>query len=472
MRGTKRRNAGIRWVGALVVLLVAASCIQGPNTGGQGTTILGILDATSLGYQQSEFFLTGFAQSYAPTAPIPTDGKLQVAAQPRDETGVYRTRVIVMRPADAADFNGTVVVEWMNVTAGQDIPTDWVMGHNEIIRSGAVWVGVSAQAVGVNALKNGPNPRYDSLTHPGDSFSYDIFTHAGQRVRDGAGNVLGGLVPERVLATGESQSASRLVTYIDAVQPLEHVYDGFLVHSRGSSGSSISQSPLPSVPFPAPAPIRDDLDVPVMVVQAEGDVISSNLATRQPDTNLFRAWELAGTSHADLYTSLAGFNDTGNGSGAIQMFGFMRNPIDVFGCAQPMNAGPHHWQFQAALHHLETWVRDGLAPPVGPLLEVASTSPVALERDALGNALGGVRSPQVDAPVARLDGLNDGPGFCRLSGSTTPFTAEQLVGLYPTHQDFVNQWLNAVYQAVAGGFLLPADAPELASAAALSTVPA
>ena len=42
------------------------------------------------------------------------------------------------------------------------------MAHNELIRSGYAWVGVSAQAVGVNALKNGATTaaRYGSLEHP------------------------------------------------------------------------------------------------------------------------------------------------------------------------------------------------------------------------------------------------------------------------------------------------------------------
>ena len=53
-----------------------------------------------------------------------------------------------------------------------------------------------------------------------------------KRIRDDAGTMLGGLQPKHVIAIGESQSAGRLVTYIDAVHPLVDVYDGFLVHSR------------------------------------------------------------------------------------------------------------------------------------------------------------------------------------------------------------------------------------------------
>jgi hypothetical protein len=469
MRGTKHRVAAVRVIVAMAVVLIAASCTQ-PMTTGTTPNLGTAFDLSPFGYERSESYLTGFAQTYALTAPLATNGKLQVAAQPRTEAGLYRTRLQVIRPTDPAKFNGTVIVEWLNVSSGADGAIDWNMAHNEMIRLGAAYVGVSAQAVGVNNLKNDVNPRYDSLVHPGDSYSYSIFSDAGRAVRDQAATVLGGLTPSRLIASGESQSASRMVTYIDAVQPLEHVFNGFMVHSRGASGAPLSQDPLAAVSFPAPAPIRDDLDVPVMVVQAEGDVISSNLAARQPDTGKFRSWELAGTSHADTYTVIAGASDSGDGAGAAAMFNYMRNPVNP-GCGSPINAGPHHWNLQAAWRHLNTWVRTGVAPPVGPPLQVASTSPVVLVRDANGNALGGVRSPQVDAPIATLLGTNTGPGFCRLFGTTIPLTPAQLHALYPTHDDFVFKWLSAVYTNAAAGFILPADATELINAASSSTIP-
>ena len=85
--------------------------------------------------------------------------------------------------------------------------------------------------------KPGDPVRYAALSHPGDSFSYDIFSQAGQAIRDNAALMLGGLTLHKLIAAGESQSAARLVTYIDAVQPLVHVYDGFLVHSRLATGA-------------------------------------------------------------------------------------------------------------------------------------------------------------------------------------------------------------------------------------------
>jgi hypothetical protein len=297
-----------------------------------------------------------------------------------------------------------------------------------------------------------------------------MFNIAGRDIRQNVATVLGGLQPQRLIATGESQSAGRLVTYLDGVHPSAQVYDGFMVHSRGAGGARLTQPPLPDVPVPSPLQIRNDLDVPVFVVEAEGDVVNSNLGARQPNTALFRSWELAGTSHADAYTVNVGFNDIGNSQGAFQMFGFMRNPLAV-GCGKPINAGPHHWLLQAAFHHLDAWVRTGVAPPVGTPLDVVSTTPVVLARDAQGNALGGVRSPQVDSPVATLDSRNTGAGFCLLFGSTTPLTPQQLVALYPTHSDFVTAWLASLTNAVQGGFILPLDASELYAAAAGSQVP-
>ena len=120
--------------------------------------------------------------------------------------------------------------------------------HTELIREGAAWVGVSAQVVGVEGgpsilglvgtpLKTVNPARYGSLSLSSDSFSYDIFSQAGQAIRQPSGaGPLGDLRVKRLIAAGESQSASRLVTYIDAVHPVAGVYQGFLVHSRGGGG--------------------------------------------------------------------------------------------------------------------------------------------------------------------------------------------------------------------------------------------
>jgi hypothetical protein len=68
----------------------------------------------------------------------------------RRATARYKTRLLVYRPSDPKKFNGTVVVEWLNESAGADTAPDWIGDHTELIRQGFAWVGVSAQALGVN----------------------------------------------------------------------------------------------------------------------------------------------------------------------------------------------------------------------------------------------------------------------------------------------------------------------------------
>ena len=193
-------------------------------------------------------------------------------------------------------------VEWLNVTGGADASPDWVHSHLQIAREGAVYVGVSAQFVGVNQLKNGGPRRPPAIRLATQRWSIPATatrTTSSRRSprRSGTGGLLGGLEPRRVMALGESQSAGRLVTYINAVQPLADVYDGFVVHSRDSGGAPLSQAPLPSVTV-SRTDIRDDLDVPVIVFQSEVDVAGSALLARQPETRMgkFRLWEVAGTA--------------------------------------------------------------------------------------------------------------------------------------------------------------------------------
>jgi hypothetical protein len=457
--------------------------VTGPVTGGNGQIVLQGTDfpLSSVEYTQSEYFLSGTATSYTPVAPLSSSGKWRVAPA---TTAPYTTRIVVDRPADPARFNGTVVVEWLNVSAGLDAAADWVYGHTQLIRDGYAWVGVSAQQAGADELKGADPVRYAALSDPGDSYSYDIFSQAGQAVRDDPAQVLGGLRPRTVLAEGESQSAFRLTTYIDAIQPLVHEYDGFLVHSREGSAAPLSQSPQASVNAPAVVRFRPDLGVPVLDVQTETDLLSpliGYLPATQPDTSAFRLWEIAGTAHADAYDLALGAGDTGNGATDVEELNSMLSPPDinipgVFSCALPVNTGEEHYVIDAAEVALNRWVTTGIPPASPPLLDVnTSGATPTYVTDANGNVEGGIRTPAVEVPVATLSGLgNSGSGalgvFCSLFGATTPFSTAKLAALYPTHAQFIRKWTAAIILDVAGGFITPADARPLIAAAKASSI--
>lgn len=461
---------------------VADTTLDGPITGGLGSIIIGTgnFDGNAFGYSETEYFVSGTAQSYTSPTPLTDDGMWSV--MPNDSAD-YATRIVVRQPDDPTAFNGTVVVEWLNVTAGLDTPPVWSFSKVELMRSGAIWVGVSAQRVGVEGggnplgearvLKLADPARYGTLSHPGDNYSYDIFSQVGATVWRDAATLFNGLTPERVLAVGESQSAFRLTTYIDALAPLHDVYNGYLVHSRGARAAALSADPGPDVPGSDATRIRTDLSRPVLTLSSETDVVGDRLGYRraeQPDTDVFRSWEIAGTAHADAYSLGIGDTDDGSGRGSSELFAAMSNPptslyFGLLTCERPINAGPHTYVVRAAISSLDAWVRTGTPPPSMPTLEVNADS-TDYERDADGNALGGIRTPLVDVPVATLSGLGQaGDGFCFLFGITTPFTAARLAELYTDKADFVAKWTAATKSAVRAGVILQADEKELIAAA-------
>ena len=465
---------------------VAVPTVSGPVTGGKGVpTLLTATMPAQSGYVSEEFFLEGTATAYTSDVPLTPDGRWTVRPQSR---APYRTRIVVYRPESPKQFNGTVFVEWNNVSAGFETAPDWGSGHNEVIRSGGAWIAVTTQAVGLQGgqtiigqtatggLRATDPERYASLTHPGDSYSYDIYSQAGVVARNTTTPaVLGKLSVKRVIAVGVSQSAFRLVTYIDAVQPLAHVYDGFFVHSRNGNGAALAGAPLDAVAAPPSAAlIRGDLDVPVLQLLTESDLtLLRAYPARQPDTKLLRTWEVAGASHADFYQGGVGFGDIGDGKAEQALLDVASADGGPLNCAQPINRGPQYLVVASALHHLDRWVADGVAPPKARPIDMAAGPPPVINRDAHGNALGGVRTPVVDVPTATLRGDgNAGATFCFLFGNTIPFDAATLASLYPTHRDYVTKFNRATDAAVKAGFLLAPNAKNLKLAAAASSISA
>jgi hypothetical protein len=465
---------------ALVALALAASggarpsaaqvpspVLEGPVPG-QAFLISTQFDLALFDYVQEEFFVSGTARAYTNVGELGEDGRWTVAP---GESAEYRTRILVNRPADPRRFNGAVVVEWLNVSGGLEASPDWTLAHTELLRRGYAWVGVSAQYAGVEGgdgslgvlilpLKAVNPARYASLLHPGDSFSYDLFSQVARAIRGPSEpDPLGGLAVKRILAAGESQSAFRLVTYIDAIHPRDRVYDGFFVHSRGAIGAPLSQAPQPSIPVPGAARIRDDVDVPVLTLETETDLtLLGYHAARQPDARNFRLWEVAGTAHADVYTLTLGTTDLGDSPDVVELV-VTATPIPgIIRCATPINSGPQHFVVKAALRALDRWVRHGRPPRRAPRLELDPGPPVAIRRDAHGNALGGVRTPQVDAPIAAFTGEQEGSLLCSLFGTTTPFDAAKLAELYPSHRRFVSAWRRSLRRSVRAGWVLEPDA--------------
>jgi hypothetical protein len=458
------------------VSTAASPQVTGPVTGGQPDVPVNAMPSKleqQYGYSENEYFIEGTASAYRGEGTWDPNGMW--SAVPTTQAH-YKTRLLVRAPTDPRRFNGTVVVEWLNESAGRDADPDFGAAYPELMRDGFAYVGVSAQAVGVIGgppllAIQGYNPeplrvqnpgRYESLQHPGDDYSYDIFSQAGQAIRHPDGpSPLGRLVARKLIAAGESQSAFRMVTYVNAIEPMTHVYDAFLIHSRGATGTPLSTG---SAQPPPSAQIRADLHQPVLQLETETDLFGLGFdVARQPDTNQLRTWEVAGTSHADQQTI-----DYGIASGRTWAPGVIAPDFTAM-CGR-INDGPQQLIVRKAFASLRSWLVDERQPARSAPLQVSGG---AIDRDQHGNALGGIRTPAVDAPIETLQGTFDPHKsvICALFGSATPFDARTLRSLYPTHLDYEHDVSASAQSAVRSGFLLPAEATTVSQAANAAPVP-
>ncbi|MCB1706383.1 MAG: hypothetical protein KDI17_16070 [Halioglobus sp.] len=458
---------GVPGAGNVATVAVPAATVTGPVTG-KPVLVSTFFSLAALGYEQAEYYVSGTASSYTNVNEFAPDGQWQVQAS---EQAAYKTRIVVNRPIDPEEFNGSVVVEWLNVSAGFDSAPDWGMLHTELIRQGYAWVGVTAQKVGVESLLDGsaaalaggdPN-RYTDLHHPGDSYAFDIYSQIAQALRaPEAVAPLGDLTALRLIAAGESQSAHYMMTYVNAFAPLHALYDAYFIHSRLAGSASLGGGFLDdSASVPETVRVREDLGTPVMMLQTETDLfVLGSYPSRQEDSANFRLWEVAGTAHADLYTFLDNRLDTGTNPKVAAVIENATPIPGVIDCAKPVNAGPQHFVANAAIRALDTWLVEGSAPTMAARLEVAGT-PEAFVLDALGNVQGGIRTPYVDVPIATLSGEGqprDQAGFCFLSGTTALFDAATLGSLYTDNADYIDAVTKSADDAVSKGFLIPEDA--------------
>jgi hypothetical protein len=140
--------------------------------------------------------------------------------------------------------------------------------------------------------------------------------------------------------------------------------------------------------------------------------------------------------------------------------------------AKPINNAPqHHYVVQNALACLDRWIRDGRAPPRAEPMKTQQTAdaPLGFVLDAQGLTQGGVRTPWIDVPIARLAGSgNVGSPFAFLVGVSEPFDSATLDHLYPRgRKEYLQKFTTALDAAIHAGFILRADRQEILELAAL-----
>jgi Alpha/beta hydrolase domain len=475
----RRRSIGVLLAGMLALPLVVqfstgwaapaaaepTPAVQGPVTGGSHGRAFNEWPwpLKDYGYEQAEYFISGTAKAYGATG----------------APASYAVRIQVIRPVDPHQFSGTAIAEWSNVTAQYEIPLGWVWTHPYAMKHGDVFVLVGAQEVGVcgnksptptvevcspTSLKGWDSTRYAALHHPGDNYSFDIYSQAIQAIRHpGRVNPVAGLSIKRVIGYGQSQSAGRMDSYLcNGADAAAKVIDAAVSDADG--GTALACTPR----------------VPTIQLWSEDSAKPVGTTTTTND----RIWMLPGSPHedkwqADYEEAWTNYNNLGQAP-SIPDNASMQADAGNYGregapstaksltCLPTGDEYPRRYAVDAAVQALTDWVMGKGEAPVVPSIDFTSSAAplsVGFARDQNLNPLGGLRSPVLDVPVATYVGAT-----CGLFGESIPFTPVQLSQLYPTHQSYVSQMQTAINSQVAKGTLLPEDATDLLQRATASQI--
>jgi len=291
-----------------------------------------------------------------------------------------------------------------------------------------------------------------------------------------------GLLPdgfevERIFHAGESQQAGSVITYASAFDQhgLHGINDGYFIQS-GAGARSINAGPACDVtgspPFPDCTPrlqgsdrlVRTDLLVPVYQLVTETDIeVLFGTFGRQEDTATFRYYEVAGGAHLSTHKDIELIPGGLLGPDPILLEDLCQNEINSTADGPVFVS----YVFNALWERMYEQVTRGETPPAGVLMDVQGS---VVQRDELGNGIGGVRLPSIAAPRNIYTSGNQAdptlPPFlqsignlaCRLAGSVTALDDATLDTLYPNHGAYRSQVSQATNALKSQGLLLPSDA--------------
>lgn len=363
-------------------------------------------------YETREYFVSGTA-----------------AGQP------YSTRLVIRKPAAATRFSGVVVAEPMHPIGGAH-----GFEYNSVYLMDAGHIAAEIATTGLNNYTDFNAARYKDLRVT-NAQTNEILAQVGALVRSASGPLAGQTVRSMVL-WGTSATSMIVANYLPAspiykTSQMGRIYDGFMPTSNG----------LPINPT----------DVPVIQVPTQHEF--ANIATGQQDGDApgqqFRVYEFPGLSHLMSRHNSA--------------------RVTQADCRYPMSMFPLEAYMSVALHHLIQWVDKGTVPPSAPrviLDRYTKNDGSLMELDDAGNAKGGIRSPYVDVPTAKIIAGNVGvaavqapapgqpprlgPGLlCVLSSYVEPMTPAQLRQRYGSPANYVKQFEAKLIEAEKAGWSLP-----------------
>jgi len=397
-----------------------------------------IWDLRSAGYESEEYLIPGAAHVYDSISmadaidmsrrnPVANGANRNFVRPVVAADRPYTTRVIVYRPADPRKCSGNVVVEVLHI-AGGGLPVVFTTTQRAFVANGDVLIGVQ-HPVTFDAVRAANPSRYTALQAQHPTQIWGMLRDAACLARQGGLRGLDGYRLERQFMAGRSFSGVAVATFANChhqdarLRDGRNAFDGYLAMTCGYY-------------------IRP-LDVPVIRINTESDFSIWGLDNRSDDSDApgsqSRLYEVAGGCH---YFSFSPLGD-GPGAGAQLPPGAADAALASFGPGTRLNDLPVHLLVAQAFRNLYAWSRGGAAPPRGDRL-VADEKAI-VRRDQFGNALAGVRLPQLKVPLA---GYGCGQGEARHFGYTRPLATEQLRELYGSPAAYLAQLTAAAEQLV------------------------
>jgi hypothetical protein len=461
-------------------------------------------------YVEEEYFISGSVDVFEYDDP-PILHELVL----RNDTATdYTTRIIIRRPAKKGDFNGLVVVEWWNSTAQFDTAPGWDPSAEFFAREGWIYVGVSNADEAIDFLKDGCvlfppftpptcGTRYEDLSLEEDGIAYEMVSQIVNLLRGNSKqNPLKNYKIDRVFHVGQSQQAGSVNTYAREFHE-DSLNDGYFIQAGSGSPRTLS-SGSPNFGFGDPQGLPPtQLSVPVVRAQTETEVQEFGVVfNRQMDDDNFRYYEIAGATHLTVHKDVEVIPGGIFGPDPVLLEDLCLNPLNT------LADGPvfGKYVYNAMWKNMERQVIDAVPPPHGDLIPanvvvVPIPDPpffeldVQIVRDGDGNAVGGIRTPDMNVPIGSyFDPTNEAkpacgppPGgpflpncnpignlgnlACFLAGSTFPFNQATLGFLYPTHQDYVDAVDADARRLSDEGFLLNRDLKEIVDRAEDAAIP-
>lgn len=397
---------------------------------------LGVWDVSAYGYVAEEYFLSGTADVLKPVCMADVwkiesrDMTADFAAreftsQVLRRAVAYTTRLIVYKPRDPARFSGTAVMETLHPNDG-GTGLVWNAIHRYFLSRGDAYIGVQ-HPVTIAGLRGADAARYGSLSVVDPTQLWGMLKHAGSLMKSTArDSPLYNYPLRHLVMTGYSYTGVATASFAN-YHHAESVLD---------DGRSV---------FDAYVPIADSqyvrpLSVPVIRLNTQSDFDSyGGLRNRRPDDERYRHYEVAGASHAAIATPADAATFPSKGKLSTPQGQPTTSPercLEEFPAGSHLNDFPLYLVEEAVFERMFEWLAGGTPPPPSLLIETDDAG--QLRADRWGNALGGVRYPQLSVPTARY-GVGS-KGICLLYGYTVPFdaaTCRRLYGSFARYQSLV-----------------------------------